>query len=281
VSDRCRCQPCTAANARAEATRRRAICYGRWAPVVAAEPVRIHLRLLAEAGIGLRHVGKLTGISYATLSRLVWGEPWRKRPPTRHVRADTAHRILAVQATTHRAAGAHIDATGTRRRLQALIALGWTAAELARQLGRTTASLRGTMARTRVTAATADQVRELYEQLSGTPPDESNPSASRGAERARNLAHQNGWPAPLAWDDIDTDPEPPHTADAHADIDDFDIEVAIERVTAGEPVQLTPQERNEVIHRLTHRGHSLEQIAGYLGICSRTVSRTRRASRVA
>jgi integrase len=281
LSDRCRCQRCTTANARSEAARRRAICYGRWEPLVPAEPIRVHLNRLANVGIGLRHLAKLTGTSYATLSRLVWGEPCRDRPPTSRLRADTARRILAVQPTTRRAAGARIDATGTRRRLQALVALGWTPAQLARHLDRTTASLRGTMARTRVTVATAEQVRELYEQLSGTPPDESTPSAARDAEHARNLARQNGWPAPLAWDDIDTDPEPPRPDDTRAAIDDLDIEVAIERVTAGEHVQLTPRERNEVIRRLTQRGHSLEQIAGYLGVCSRTVSRTRRASRVA
>ena len=85
----------------------------------------------------------------------------------------------------------------------------------------------------------------------------------------------------MAWDDIDTDPEPAPPLEPDAAIDQFDIEVALARVTAGQSVRLSRNERDEVIHRLTERGHSLPQIAGYLGICPRTVSRTRRAHRVA
>jgi hypothetical protein len=285
VLDRCRCPACSGANTIAERDRRRAHVYGRARGNVPADEARDHLRSLTAAGIGVKQAALLSGVAYSTLARLLWGDAGRGKPPNQHVRASTAARILAIEASAANLAdGGRVDATGTRRRLQALITIGWTRASLARQLHRSTASVRRTLTSASVTVATAEAVRDLYDQLWNTAPDESTPARHNASEAARIYAGQHGWLPPMAWDDIDTDPEPaPRQPDSSRtqspdDIDDFDIEIAIERLIAGQPVRLSTAERDEVIRRLTDRGHSLEQIARSLGVCSRTVSRRRAAA---
>ena len=92
------------------------------------------------------------------------------------------------------------------------------------------------------------------------------------------MATQRQWLTPLAWDDIDTDPEPPTPpSDALNHID----EIAIERALSGRNIrlsQLPPAEQDEVVRRLTENGKSVRAIAEQLATSTRTVSRRRRSS---
>ncbi len=201
----CRCDDCTAANRAAETMRSRAILYGRWQPYVDAGPVREHLRTLAEAGIGHRRVGELAGVSSGSLSKILYGGPGN-RPPSRRIRPQTAAAILAVRpAPEQLAPSALVDITGTRRRVQALVACGWSQARLARGLGLTAANFCGMLRRDQVTAATARAVGELYDRLWNQPPPEHDQRTRIAASRARNHAGQQGWAPPLAWDDDQID----------------------------------------------------------------------------
>ena len=89
-----------------------------------------------------------------------------------------------------------VDSTGTRRRLQALAALGWSSTDLARLLGVVQSTVNHWSRRPHVHLRTARRVADLYEQLSmqvGPTP------------KARAYALRCGWPPPLAWgDDIDS-----------------------------------------------------------------------------
>jgi hypothetical protein len=99
-----------------------------------------------------------------------------------------------------------------------------------------------------VTARTAQDVTELYERLSPTPPPRSTGQQRATADAARAHAAKQGWRPPLAWDDIDTDPTPEPTSGTRPP-DDVD-EIAIERALAGDGVgydNLTPAEQHEVI----------------------------------
>lgn len=88
-----------------------------------------------------------------------------------------------------------VDGTGTRRRIEALHAIGWTAVALAPDLGIpvTTARSRVNQWRyaNRVTAGTRDLVTEVYQRRRNTP----GPSA-----RARLLAARAGCLPPNRWD---------------------------------------------------------------------------------
>ncbi len=132
-----------------------------------------------------------------------------------------------------------------------------------------------------VTAQTAQDVSDLYEQLWNLRPPQSTDDQRAAADAARAFAAVRGWLPPLAWDDIDTDPDRDlrhHTE--HGETDDDLDEIAIERALAGDGVRLehlTPAEQDEVVRRLTERGKSIRDIAQQLATTKRTISR-RRAS---
>lgn len=96
-----------------------------------------------------------------------------------------------------------INATGTHRRIQALVALGHTLYDLSLELGMTTRYAGKILAAKNVRPVTAAAVDDLYEQLSMTRPE------GWVAERSRAQAAAKGWAPPLAWDDIDDPSELP------------------------------------------------------------------------
>ncbi len=123
VKDRCRCPDCTAANTAASRTATRERIYGRWHPYVDASPVREHIATLRAAGIGVERIAHLAGLSVSHIRELAERDHGDSRG-TQRVRPSTATRILGIGINdASRAPHSRIDATGTRRRLQALQAL--------------------------------------------------------------------------------------------------------------------------------------------------------------
>jgi hypothetical protein len=88
------------------------------------------------------------------------------------------------------------DATGTRRRLQALCALGWTTDIIGQHLHVDGKAVRSFMQTKTVTTTTASRVCAVYDQLSMTP-GPSSITRKRSAAKA--------WVVPLAWDDESID----------------------------------------------------------------------------
>jgi transcriptional regulator with XRE-family HTH domain len=74
VLNRCRCDACRDANRRYAVARERRLTlasFGCADPLtVEARQVRSHLRFLQRAGVGLRQIAKLTGVSRTTLTQL-------------------------------------------------------------------------------------------------------------------------------------------------------------------------------------------------------------------
>lgn len=193
----CKCGPCRAANSRySKLQEYRAIAGIR--TLVDAGPSKEHVAKLRAAGVGRRTIAARSGVSQTVVDRLVGLNTDRA---CNRVRPETERRILAVRADGL-ADGSGIDATGTVRRLRALVALGWTETELARRIGWTVANLNLLIVarRPQVLVRTARLVEGLYDELSMTP----GPSG-----RARNLAASRGWLPPLAWDDEQID-DPDH-----------------------------------------------------------------------
>jgi hypothetical protein len=196
----CRCTPCTQASRQAEDHRTRMKLYGQWQPYVDAGPAREHLRALAAAGIGWRRAAELAGVATGAVSKLLYGGPG-DRPPSRGIRPETERKLLAVRAAPESlSAGARTDAGGTRRRVQALVAAGYSQAILAGRLGIQRSNFRLATC-DQVTAGTARAVRELYDELWDKPPDESGHRQKISVSRARNYARARDWALPLAWDD--------------------------------------------------------------------------------
>ena len=281
VSDRCRCEPCTAANRSDERSRQKAIAYGRWNPYREAEPVRQHVRALMAAGIGLRRIAELARLPYGTVASLVYGSPRSGRTPSGRIRPHTATQLLAITATTEaRAPGALIDATGTRLRLQSLVLNGWSLAGLARRLGRSPDHLPSALKAAAVTIATSQAVRALFDELWDTAPPTRTHTERITATKARNRAARQGWLPAMAWDDMDDGTQPPRPGIDSGCSTDID-EIAVERAMDGDHVRLTVAERDEAVRRLTSKGYSVRQIAEYLGTTTRTVMRRRAADRAA
>lgn len=193
----CRCRPCKDAKAAYSRHRHRMIAYGRWQSYVDAEPCRGHVRSLMASGVTLGRVAVLAGLGVATLQKLMDGTPRSGGVPSSRVRPKTAESILAVRLNLDDLPGtAWVNATGSKRRIQALAALGYTLKEQAEAVGKIPSNYRAILFRDTVLAGTARYVRDLYKAWSMTPAPQTWVS-----ERTRRIAEKNGWCPPLAWDD--------------------------------------------------------------------------------
>lgn len=166
--------------------------------MVDAEPARAHVRALNQAGISLRQVSKAADLHYSVLTALMYGRPCKGQRPSQKIRKTTADKILAVDAAS--ISTPLVDAIGTRRRLQALVAIGWPGAELMRRLGCGT-HIRYLLRRKKVTAATAAKVKDLYQKLKNQPPPAETWYQRSASTRACTMAAARKWPPPMAWDE--------------------------------------------------------------------------------
>lgn len=196
---------------------RRRLAYDRANGVrrrVDATQTRHHLERLTSRGWTYQQIAAATGLDASTFGIILSG---RYHKVARH----TADAVLAIRLDqTPPIPRGLTDATGTRRRLQALAVLGYSLPEIARRSGTTGCALRdaieGLRPHTRTT--TANRVARLYRQLATRPAP-----PSRHAEKTRNRAMARGWHGPMAWPDID-DPaclpepdEPPAPGHVHPD----------------------------------------------------------------
>ncbi len=204
-----------------EAWRTRQYAYGRFvSDYVNPASVRAHVHALRAAGLGERRIAELAGLHRTHITPLNHGRS-RTKPdqPATKISTRVAAAILAVpipgNPVAAAAAGACIDSTGTVRRLQALVAVGYPATGLGEHIGVSATNMAHTMRATRVTVRRARQVAVLYEQLSHLPGE---------SKRARMRARRQGWAPPLAWDE-DTIDDP-----AASPVDTDGSEAALDEV---------------------------------------------------
>lgn len=260
VANNCGCERCKAAHTAYENDRNRQILYGRWEPYVDAEPARAHMKALMAAGMGRRTIAARAGISQTAAACLLYGKG--SRPPTRRIRRATAEALLSVRAGIETLAdSAAVDATGTVRRLRALVTIGYPQAHLAAELGVHPGNFSTLILRANhVLASRARAVRALYDRLWNIP----GPSS-----RARADAARRGWFPPLAWND-DTIDDPSATPDVDG-VDEEevlrllagDLHVAL-RVDTSDRSPLRPS-AVEAIRRLTGEGLTDAGISERLG----------------
>lgn len=179
------CPTCRANASRYDRRRRAAIADGTWLSRVDVSSVLPHLVRLHASGMSLASIARAAGVSVRTVSDA-------RNRRRRTLNGPVAAALLAV-APTRRIPAGMVDATATARRIQALMAIGYSLRSQACYLGRPIQRIwklahgQGT-----VTQQIADAVVQMYDQLCLTP----GPSV-----RARNIAARNGWSPPLAWDD--------------------------------------------------------------------------------
>lgn len=272
VLDRCRCLPCSRANAEAEGWRERQKAYGRYDKYVDAGPAREHLRHLMATGMGLKQIYRQPGVSAGQVWKLLYGKKQADgvRTPSVRILRTTAERLLAIEPSL--AGGALIDNADTTRRLQALVAVGWSATRIGARLGIDATNMPPLIhGRRPVTASTATKVHEVYLQLAELEPPAATPAEQASVTRAKNWARREGWALPLRVGgrlvrgvayDIDLDEVEPVLAPSDVD------EAVVHRVVleGRRPRRLSHAETVEVCHRLVAMGHSRAQIERDWGI---------------
>ena len=193
----CRCPKCTTAASRYNKHRALQIQRGAWEVFTNPEPVREHLTQLRAAGYSKETIAGLAGVTRDTVGALMAARRSR-------VRTRVAEKILAIRPSLDDLPElGKVDATGSRRRIQALVAAGWTMTYLAERLGVERSMLHRLPARSTVRVYTARAIRDLFAELCMRRPPQETRYQRAAASRARNQAAQSGWAPALAWDDID------------------------------------------------------------------------------
>jgi DNA-binding NarL/FixJ family response regulator len=270
VTDRCRCRKCRDAIDQQSKGRGRHAKKG-CSPYVDPAPVAAHLRELLAAGMTGRRISTVSGVRDETVRKLL------RNPPKRMQRA-TAARLMAVKRPFF-PPHTPMDVTGTRRRVQALMCMGWSVNKIAAKSGvdRVTVSAVLQDRTVHVYSDTARALRACYDQLWRQPPPEDTRPERSAATLVRSVARTRGYVSPLAWNDATIDdpsavPEgvvQRRTATAGCD------DMVVERVAAGERIEMTVAERSAVVRRLHGQGMTDQDIGRRTGIPPRTVFRVR------
>lgn len=274
VIDKCRCRPCRDAASAYQRDLDRRHLYGRTI-YVPADRARAHVRALQDQGMGWKRVARAAGIDTSVMWKLLYGDPSRGMAPSKRVRPTTEAKILATRLDL--AVGLPVDATGTQRRLQALVTLGWSIGQISAHTGIDRQPLDKAIHGGAISVGTREGVRQAYDRLWNAAPPETNQRERIAASRSRRRAALNRWAPPMAWDDDTIDD--PATGPAHK-LRDTDLargvdESAVERRIAGERVKLTRAERWVAVRRLHSQGLNDGQIGRTLGYPDRTILRDR------
>ena len=215
-------------------------------------PARAHLEKLRGSRMSWRAISEVCGVAPSALCSIGLGR-------TQTINPDRAARILAVRpnaAFVRTNVDGFVPAIGARRRIRALLVIGWTHASICTAAGlppmRSAVIL--SQAGDFVALATHDRIAAAYDELAMRP----GPSA-----RNRRL----GYPPPLAWDDID-DPEATPDLGAHAR--GFDLDEWMHLVNGGTSPDeasarcnvTTPYVKERA--RAHHRGDVIHAIAQHL-----------------
>jgi hypothetical protein len=161
-----------------------------------------------------------------------------------------------------------VDVTGTRRRIEALMALGYSGQKIAEAIGGQCGSedvRQYRSQRVHVNLRTAEAVKRVYELLCMTLPVGETGPERQIISRTRAYARRQGFRPPLAWNNIDDPAARPEIGSSARPKDSLD-EVVVERVMRGERLPMTRAERVAVVTRLRAQGMGLVAIEERTGI---------------
>lgn len=198
---------------------------------VPAGAAQAHIALLRET-LSWTDVSSLTGCSAAHLREIATG----RRTVINRLTQD---KILAARPSGDLSGGLYIDATGSARRVRALMAIGHPQRVIGAH-ARTTQYRIGwlAMGQPLMRAKCAAKIAAAYEELADV----------RGTStRARNMAARAGWPDPTWWEDW-----------GHLDDPEFDP------ATAEQPQRGRTWLTDEISH-LAGCGVSTRKIAAQVG----------------
>jgi plasmid maintenance system antidote protein VapI len=214
--------------------------------LIDATPARKRLQQLQQT-MSLLQIKAATGCDDCNLRQILDGTRTK-------IRRDTHNRILALKPVPP-SPGTYLDATGTRRRIQALRAIGWSGRVVAEAAGTGESVIeRICDGQPTVRGKVAARIQDVYIKLSQTPAP-----AGRSATRARNYAQGQGWAPPGAWDDID-DPATVPDWTGHCGTDRGWWLHTLKRIPGCEPCETAHQQWKDE-HRELERSEFMRRLA--------------------
>lgn len=199
-----------------------------------------HIRRLLRDGWTQREIAETAGVGQGTISETLRGI----------YKQMTVENAAAIMGVTGHPAPLMVPAHGTRRRLQALVAMGWLAKEVTAAAGLAPNFLADLCHRQQptVAASTAAAVEATYDRLSMTIPEQTP-----HRRRSKTLAAKRGWVPPLCWDNIEDPAEMPkgtHETTRTKGRPRTEVDsVIVDKLLALERVESTPAEKCEAMRR--------------------------------
>ncbi|MEU1663631.1 hypothetical protein ABZ547_08445 [Streptomyces sparsogenes] len=185
---RCKCEPCLTTRRREEKRARTNRELGR-SPFIDPAAARAHLQHLHQT-MSWRSLATATGLPQSGLIRLYNGDRTK-------IHRSTHTRIMAVHPPTKGDGGQLIDATGSRRRVQALSYIGHSLQTIAEAAGTGRMRIHAIASGSQPTIRRdlTERIEAAYKRLTRQPV-----STNKFTQRSRNTARAKGWHGPLAWD---------------------------------------------------------------------------------
>lgn len=197
---KCRRPECKEASAAATRELRKKKAYGTSTKHrVDAEPARRRLQKLMKYGWGVRAITRETGIPTRTLSTILYGQQGKTQE---YITVETAKKILAFNPPFARVerqgtSSANLDATPAKKKLQSLMALGYSLNALAEDAGYSRSYFKQIMAQDKIRLDRLKAVNEVYERYWNKLPATDTTMQKRVVETARKRAAGNGWQPPM------------------------------------------------------------------------------------
>lgn len=262
VKFRAGCEQCQHVARRYHHRRHAAIAAGTWQYPVPIREVRAHIEQLVRRGMSVRAIGRAAYVSECTLTDI--RNDRRRRTVTGHIAAQILAVPLPAAGTPPRAG--LVDATATRRRIQAMAWMGHPVDAQAREVGVNPPSMHRIVTanprwrRQWVTVDVEQRIAALYDRWSLTRREITG-------NNVRATAIKHGWHGPYAWDDETIgDPKTKPQVDAPRPRRTDVLASNVEGAVAGDftRAELTTAEAIEVVERLSARGWDGRRIGEWL-----------------
>jgi len=244
--------------------------------LVDGAPVRAHIEWLQSGGIGVQRIIELSGVGEGVFNGLLYG-------PTKSVQESNARKILGVRpGMDAMAAGARIHAVGTRRRLQALAAIGWPSTVIGDRIDRSRGHIAAIRSSEVVTVRVAREIAQLYQQMYYVRPQPATTDERISVTHTLMWAGRKHWAPPVAWPGatIDDPTARPSIAEASLLRDGLTVRtergtvdmVAVLRRDGGEDIDIPDWEREPAVLALYRRGWPTYRISKVTGLNPATVN---------
>lgn len=253
----CTCEPCVKAHSRYCKEYHWRRMNGATLTVDFDTEVRPHverlLTMVSKSGVAFA-----AGTTSGHLCRLLTGQNTR-------LHKNTADRLLAVTLDSI-PDRQFVNARGARRRVQALMRLGYPMRHVAVRVGYEKTNMRNLVRgdSTTITAATHRKIAAAFDAMCMRVPTGVEPKDRAQITRARRRGEAEGWAYPLDWDDIDFDDHPVTLrvkGRSHRDVD-FAV---VEALLAGRHVDSTRAEKDEAMRRWLAMGRSERSLCAIHG----------------